>query len=76
MCTGDAMALWIDDSGASTVEIQRGVAAAQEYLASVNATAETATVEQWKRAELAAFESAFAGWHRWPEAACLVRDDG
>lgn len=80
------MSLWIEDSGASTAEIEAGVQAASRYfdrigwrpgivyrvmLDDAHAQQERAR-EFWSEAETVAFQSAFAGWARWPESAVLV----
>lgn len=78
--------LWIENSNASTAEIEAGVRAALECLsgagftvdraaaASVGDVADDEAVEAWDRAELAAFRAAFDGWAQWPEAAVLVAE--
>jgi hypothetical protein len=74
--------LWIEDSGASAAEIQRGVTAAIAYFARAGWDPATVWVlrecydaraqELWFAAETAAFNAAFSDWQRWPEAASLV----
>jgi hypothetical protein len=81
------MTLWINDSNASTVEIERGVDAAikrmrrfkhdplmvwQRLNDESDPLQQKWAQEIWADAEYEAFKAAFDGWARWPEAAILV----
>jgi hypothetical protein len=80
------MTLWINDSGASTTEIQAGVRAAEAYFDRIGwrpgivyramlddeSPHQHVAQDYWSEAETEAFRAAFAGWARWPEAATLV----
>lgn len=82
------MSLWINDSGATTAEIEAGVHAAARVFENLGWRAslvhrvmlddehpqQEAAREMWSEAESAAFRAAFSGWARWPEAAILVWD--
>jgi hypothetical protein len=81
------MAVSINDSGASTAEIKRGVAAAQAYFDRIgwrpgivanvievddDDPATEKAREYWSAAESEAVRAAFNGWNEWPESASLV----
>lgn len=81
------MSLWINDSRASTSEIEAGVHAAKRtfenagwhpalvnraMLEEIDRSEDGPATQIWRDAETAAFKVAFKGWHRWPESAILV----
>lgn len=83
-----SITMWITDSGASTEEIERGVAAAEALLAERGLTPEAAFAaslaaaegephdaahaQAWCDAEIRAIDECCKGWLRLPEGASLM----
>lgn len=86
--TTNTSALWINDGGFRTIEIEAGIRAAEAVLQAAGFTSgeahaaavaeaegqphDVAACDAWRAAEAAAIETASAGWARAPEGAVLV----
>jgi len=71
------MTLYIMDSGATTAEIDRGVAAAMRVIgdadpAQLEAAQDGPEADQWRAAERAALAACCEGWRTIPDAAYLT----